>query len=328
MSIIIIGNKSPNNLDYFFWREVLSSKDIDYISDVCKSGFYKLFFNSITFKYVVTVRIKKWLDKTFMTRLLYRAIPEGEKCLIFSSHSFFKIGKKYLYEYKQRNNSVIVLFLYDSLKTLPQHYQTEIMLYKEKGVIDFIYSFDKDDCRLFHFHFWQQLYSPIIRETPPIVKYDLYFAGRNKGRYEMLVSIVNRCKKSNVNAKIRMPNLSFEQKKYFFDVLGKSYDEKMLTYEKTLNEMFESNCILEILQTGQHGITWRMVEAIVYNKKLLTNNQDVLNSKYYSTQKIQYFKNVDEIDFNWISEKKDIEYSYAGEFSPKLFIENLKGKIK
>ncbi|GMB84578.1 hypothetical protein ME0901_09960 [Lactobacillus delbrueckii subsp. bulgaricus] len=52
------------------------------------------------------------------------------------------------------------------------------------------------------------------------------------------------------------------------------HDELMLAYN--------SNCIIEILKAGQNGISLRTCEAIVFNKKLVTNNQAVKQLPYYN----------------------------------------------
>lgn len=47
---------------------------------------------------------------------------------------------------------------------------------------------------------------------------------------------------------------------------------KWLPYKEVLKRMHRSRCVLEILQKPGEGPTLRSTEAIVYNKKIITND--------------------------------------------------------
>ena len=67
-------------------------------------------------------------------------------------------------------------------------------------------------------------------------------------------------------------------------------------YEKVLDYIMQSNCILEVVQGVQTGLTYRVYEALCYNKKLLTNNQEVLNLPFYNKNYIHFFEKPEDID--------------------------------
>ena len=73
----------------------------------------------------------------------------------------------------------------------------------------------------------------------------------------------------------------------------------------------------------QEGVTLRTMEAICYNKKLLTNNQSMKESKFYKTGNIQVFKTIDEIDADFVMRKDKVDYNYEGEFSPIHLLEHI-----
>ncbi len=74
--------------------------------------------------------------------------------------------------------------------------------------------------------------------------------------------------------------------------------------------------MLEILPDNQKEKTGRYLEAILYNKKLLTNNKYLNMLPYFKERYMKYFENIEDIDIEWIKKVEDIDYGYKGEFSP------------
>lgn len=153
--------------------------------------------------------------------------------------------------------------------------------------------------------------------------YDIYFGGRNKGRFSCVYSICKSAKQKGLICFSRMPKLSKQGKVKISTILKGNFRGSMLSYQNTLKELRSTNCILEIVQEGQTGISWRAMEALVFNKKLLTNNKKMKEFKFYNPEYIQIFDNVDDIDFNWCKQKTAVSYGYQNEYSPVNFIETI-----
>ena len=98
----------------------------------------------------------------------------------------------------------------------------------------------------------------------------------------------------------------------------------MVPYEENIARAVNNNCILEIVRENFIGFTQRYYEAIVFNKKLLTNNAEVKQFAYYDERYIQYFEKVEDIDWKWVQEETEVDYKYRGDFDPKKWKENLK----
>ena len=105
------------------------------------------------------------------------------------------------------------------------------------------------------------------------------------------------------------------------------HKEKM-TYKEVLEEVQKTNCVIEFVQKGQRSQTLRYFETVCYNKKLLTNNPNVKNLKFYNEKYMKVFDKFDDIDFEWVKTKENVDYGYNGEFSSKYFIEELDSIIK
>ena len=64
-------------------------------------------------------------------------------------------------------------------------------------------------------------------------------------------------------------------------------DEKdYIEYDKYLDLISKSKCILDYNQKGQTGLTLRPMEALFFNKKLITNNKDIKNYNFYNSKNI------------------------------------------
>ena len=73
----------------------------------------------------------------------------------------------------------------------------------------------------------------------------------------------------------------------------------------------------------QKALTLRPYEAVVYNRKLLTNNRSILDFKYYNSRYMQLFERAEEIDWDWIAADTEVDYGYQGDYSPRKLLELL-----
>lgn len=87
--------------------------------------------------------------------------------------------------------------------------------------------------------------------------------------------------------------------------------------------MKHSNCILEVLIEGMTGATLRYNEAVCYNKKLLTNNKNIVNLPFYDPRYMRVFDSPDDIDVEWVRKQVPIDYHYDGRFSPTHIIDEI-----
>ena len=100
------------------------------------------------------------------------------------------------------------------------------------------------------------------------------------------------------------------------DVIGRLKPRKeFVAYDVILERTLAANVIIDIVDNNA-PITLRAYEAVVYNKKLLTNNKKILEFKYYDRRYIQYFEKVEDINWDWVKESVNVNYSYTGDFSP------------
>ena len=59
-----------------------------------------------------------------------------------------------------------------------------------------------------------------------------------------------------------------------------------LSYNEVLDEIKQYKCLLELTKKDQCGLTVRTLESLFYNRKLITNNKNIINFSFYDQNNI------------------------------------------
>jgi hypothetical protein len=154
---------------------------------------------------------------------------------------------------------------------------------------------------------------------------DIFFAGFVKDRMPILMDIYHRLTDAGLKVKYYLTGVPQSERK---EHVGITYGDHPITYYEMLYQTVNSRCVLEINQEGASGYTSRFLEAVMYNKKLITNNSDIIKSKFYSPNYIQVIKQADQIDASFIRSNESVDYHYNQEFSPVHLIEKIDKELK
>lgn len=260
-------------------------------------------------------------------------------CLIILAYCLMEIEESFLYKMRKNNPHLkIVLLLWDSMathSTMMESVRNKILEYKW----DMVVSFDRDDCVEYGF-VWLGLhyYSPADVSIPATVSSDIFFAGAaTEGRKELLEKICQYIKidggkcdfklvlSENWLKRIKGRILKEEPR---YSPVGVCMTKRNLSYKEILSSVVHSNCILELVQPGQRMQTLRYFEAVVYNKKLLTNNLYIKELPFYDERYMRVFNSIEDIDVEWLQRREMIDYGYNGEFSPTHILKIIEENIK
>ncbi len=101
-----------------------------------------------------------------------------------------------------------------------------------------------------------------------------------------------------------------------------------MDYYQYLLRMKNAQCIVEILQDeNHHGWTPRTSEAIVYGKKLLSNNVLLEDAPFGKKQFLKVFSNVSQIEKSFFTNDiQNIDYQYKEQLSYQNFTKFLENK--
>lgn len=251
-----------------------------------------------------------------------RKIPWDHKFkyyVILLGSSLWPIDYTYLLKIKKEYNVKFVLLMLDPW----ENERMSVSAHKYADVIKFdcIFSFDPSDVKKYNFIYSDAPYSIIYDSKPYMIENDIYLAANAaiRGGADLFHRIYADMKNYGLKAIYRLINVPYKDQKFKNEIIYNQY----IQYPEVVKEVIRSNCILEVLSTGQSGATNRYHEAICYNKKLLTNNENVVNLPFYDPSYIHVFEKPEDIDWEWVKERIPINYGYNGEFSPLHIIDKI-----
>ncbi len=164
------------------------------------------------------------------------------------------------------------VFFWNPMSKTFEEPQKAIQRLKKIGCI--ISTFDKKDSEIYHLIYKKQFIKKISTPNLPI-KYDFYFLGTPKGREATLQSITQRFKDIGKTGICIVPHSK----------------EQFIPYDRNLQYVLQSFCIIEVVQEGQEGLTLRALEALVYGKKLITTLRNIVNYDFYNPNNILIWNN-------------------------------------
>lgn len=243
-------------------------------------------------------------------------------CFIFRMSSMLK-GREPLFRYLKRRykGCKLVAYLGDVVASRP--YADLSLLDK---YFDLVLSFDKKDCedyRQHHLLYYPTMYSrQEIPETPALPESDVFFCGKAKDRYNCITAIYKRLSAGGLRCDFNIARLN----RSAVPVEGIRNIDKM-EYGEYLRHVGKAKCLLDVLQGSSVGFTLRVWEALVYGKKLITTNREILNAPFYDARQFQYIVSPENIDVNFVTDGFRPEPRYIEELSPLNFLRFLEEKL-
>lgn len=210
---------------------------------------------------------------------------------------------------KKDNKIKTVLLLFDSMKSLSKSQQDRVgELFAE---FDLVMTFDRFDAEKYGILHFSLPYDKrdLVNESKN--RTDIFFVGHNKGREPLLIEIIKRAKQHSVISDFSVSRKLSDSMSARTDI-GIIYG--YMDYHEVLKRIGCSNCLLEVLCEGQKASTLRYCEAVSYNKKLLTNNPDIIHMPFFDSRYMKVFQTVTDIDFEWIKKREEVNYNYDGSF--------------
>jgi len=197
---------------------------------------------------------------------------------------------------------------------------------KVKQSFDIILSFDQKDAEKYQLLYYPLVYSLFdVPEDENIKQSDIYFVGKAKNRFKDIISVYEKLRSAGLKCDFHIVGVAPKDRKYANEI---DYCIQM-PYIENLKRIKKTKCLLEIMQVGGHGYTLRTCEAIMYDKKIITNNPEIEKAPFYSSECIQTFKSVQQIDPNFIfKEPISVDYNYKEELSPVHLLEFIDREIQ
>ena len=191
--------------------------------------------------------------------------------------------------------------------------------------MDLCLSFDHADAEKYGMHYYPLVYSPAdIPDDPAISESDVYFVGKAKDRLPQILAAYEKLRDAGLKCDFYITGVAPENQKYADQI---HYCGQM-PYMENLKHIKKTKCLLEIMQGGGHGYTLRACEAIMYDKKMITDNPEIAGAPFYRPELISVFDGVEEIDPGFvISEPAVADYGWKEQLSPLRLLEYIDKRI-
>ena len=261
-----------------------------------------LFGSSINREDTIFFNSKYELISNKLIRFIYRLSNTryGKKIKIFRRIKWFKyftnfpnenINRLYLFNWdditfdknfhqyimKKSNKIKIHLILTSTYELSRKFIETKFLSCEDlKKIFDKVFTFDQNDSEKYNFIKLPLMYKDLINDKNE-TKYDLCYVGNSKNRLFKIQKLYKDLSRRGFECNFYVNGVK-NKKNRKFDI---NYN-KRISYKKTLEISKESKCILEIIEDGQTHSTTRLCEAIVFEKKLITNNVNLIDDELYS----------------------------------------------
>lgn len=216
-----------------------------------------------------------------------------------------------------KSSKLVFRFTDKISNSLGKNYDT--MIGKIKSQFDGVLVYSKEDASRYGLTYHSVGYS-IFRNLSinPRMKYDVVFVGAEKGRIDKIRQAYNIFSSVGLNCFFYVTMVKPTDRKDD----GIIYADKGLSFTEYLTVVLSSRCLFELVQEGSSGRTFRMMEAIMYNKMLVTNCTEIFKTEYFMPDYIQIFRDVAEINPKFVvNYPAVINYNYKGDFSPERVLD-------
>ena len=271
------------------------------------------FFLSIKFRFPNNwlVRLTK---KCFYPIYLPACKISEHYCFVFVSDVWDIQFMRYLKE--KYPKSKIVMALRDLVKT--KWFYKELV---EANLVDYWMSYDKGDCEDYGMSYFSEFESKIeISANSNVPSSDVFFTGRAKQRLPKLIECYDYLTSLGLKCLFIILDAPEDQKE---ERNGIVYTNQYMAYRRMLEYSIRSKCLLDINQEGATGYTSRFLEAVIYNKLLLTNTKGIKEHPLYDSRYIKEFSSIEEVPSSFFENKDEIKYKYNNDFSPLNFIKRV-----
>ena len=146
-----------------------------------------------------------------------------------------------------------------------------------------IYTFDPSDSSRYGlrlettYYFRSLCKNPYLDKIPEI---DVFFVGGDKGRLDLLLNFESTLTAAGLTSYFHIVDTKNRP------VISNYKFKTPITYEKVLDLVFKSRCLLDFVQQGQSGLTQRPMEALFHRRKLITNDLTIVKQDFYSSDNI------------------------------------------
>jgi len=269
---------------------------------------------------------KRWQSKARRTQAMLHALVKrrvsSEFVVLMTNEMLNHLAASDLKKLKSHDIK-LALILIDCLTTNSR--EAEIAKqYLREVEFDFIGTFDPKDAAEYGFEYCNSLYSKVLDLPKVAPSYDICYIGNIKDRLPRILEFREFAQKNGTHSLMKLAQCNEKQRRL---LPPEAVLEREMSYPRSLMLTNQANCIFDMTPEGQTGVTLRYYEAIVYNKKLLTNNRAIENMPFFDERYIKFYDDAQDVDWNWVKAVEDVDYGYDGTFSPVKLLATMEKQL-
>lgn len=141
-----------------------------------------------------------------------------------------------------------------------------------------IWSFMKEDALKYNFKYGATFYNPqllaqnsIEKDSQTSTDCDLLFVGTDKGRKDFLLNLKSQLEQNKVACDFKIVD-------NFRSLFSRKYSREA-SYKNLCRLNKRTSAILDVVQDGQTGLTLRIMEGLLFDKKIVTTNAAIRMDK-------------------------------------------------
>lgn len=182
----------------------------------------------------------------------------------------------------RKHTSRLIAFFYDNFERFPA--QDKLHFF------DKIYSFDDADVKKYNFELLTNYnYLPFLPKEKQNIQRDvLYITSYDKKRLYQIRILIKKFKELNVKFKIIVAGEKAwkHRLKNIFQNLEISFCKKLISHEELYKQYQSTHALLELMRENQHGLSFRVFEAMALEKKIITDNEKIKQYDFYNPTNI------------------------------------------
>lgn len=213
-------------------------------------------------------------------------------------------------------------------------FYTDLMITKSHDVhpdrlrnkVDLFITFDRKEAEKYEIDYYPTVFSNIkVDEDDIIPECDVFYLGRAKdGRLKILADLYEQCSLEGLKCDFNV----VVSKKVKRVIPQGIHSIENMPYLEYLKRVKRCKCVLELIQEGAVDSTLRMWEAINYGKVIITNNKNVINSRFFSNSFVNILNDENHCDVDFIKNYKQHDNSLKSQLiRPVDFLEYIQNKL-
>ncbi len=178
------------------------------------------------------------------------------------------------------------VWLWNPISSMTRKNKKLFLSYVRRKKIE-VWTFDENDVELYGFLYHDQIHSSSLIKSTVSVYNRAFFSGVDKGRLCTVKGIKKELDEISIDSVVHIVR-DKGNNGYTLSDLDVTKDV-YLSFDEYLEQVEQSDILIDVAQNNQRGVTLRVVEAFFQNKKLITTNPYVASMDGYCPENIYIY---------------------------------------